>query len=221
MLRWSNGWASGNPIVNGVTFASLPAAASNAGQIARVTNIGPSGFGSLWVSNGTIWSPLGGTLMLKTLGAPVTGIANSETIVLQTIIPAGAWQVNNTIRVWFGMTKSGTTDAGGALVRIGISGTTADQSISGFSSSSFMASANQSSGYICDIKLLSSTTAQKQGAASSSAGSYGAASSIAINAANTIPNSSANDLYVSLSMQSSGTANTVGITAGQLQLISP
>jgi len=41
-------------------FASLPAASDNAGNTYRVTDIGKSGSGSLWVSDGTRWVPLNG-----------------------------------------------------------------------------------------------------------------------------------------------------------------
>lgn len=52
--------AAGGLIGPSSTFASLPAAADNAGNTYRVTDIGKPGFGSLWSSDGVQWNPLNG-----------------------------------------------------------------------------------------------------------------------------------------------------------------
>lgn len=52
-----------------VTFANLPTAAtSNAGMIFNVSDVGVNG--SLWRSNGTLWSPLNGSVTLLQHGGP-------------------------------------------------------------------------------------------------------------------------------------------------------
>ena len=52
--------AAGGLIGPSSTFAALPAAADNAGNTYRVTDIGKPGCGTLWISDGTRWLPLNG-----------------------------------------------------------------------------------------------------------------------------------------------------------------
>src|SRR3990167_1067353 len=101
------------PITGGVihssTWANIPAASTVfAGTQWRVTDIGSAG--SIWVSNATRWSPLGGRLTYALLVAPVSGITNAETIVLQPLIRAGSWKTGDILRLYIGGEKSGTTD---------------------------------------------------------------------------------------------------------------
>jgi hypothetical protein len=182
------------------------------------TDLGASG--TLMRYAGSRWRPLAGQAQLASLGAAVTGIANSETIVLQTLIPAGAWQTNDSIRVWFAGTKSGTTDSQLLTVRVGLAGTTADTAITGLSAYVFANAAGVTGAGIYDIKLVSATSALRIGPGSAaSSGYYTNLSSIS--SATSITDASANALYVSVSTYSSGASNTVSVTSGQIQLITP
>lgn len=201
------------------TQATLPSAASWSGYTAMLTDLGENG--TYVHSNGTRWRVVNGTASLKTLGAAVSGIANSETIVLQTPIPAGAWQMNDTIRIYATATKSGTTDAGRISVRIGTAGTIADTVVTGISNRSINTSSSLTAGGIYDIKSVSATSAQLVGGTANGAHTYIANTSGVIVAATTIPDASANALYVTVTMSSSGATDTVAIQSGQIQLITP
>lgn len=183
------------------------------------TDVGSSG--TLMRYANSRWRPLAGQAQLASLGAAVTGIGTSETIVLQTLLPAGALQTNDTIRIWVTATKSGTTDAGRISVRIGTAGTTADTVITGLSARSLNTSSGLSGGGIYDVKLISATSAQSIGGGANGASSYTASTSAGTAAATTITDSSANSLYVTLTMSSSGATDTVAIQSGQIQLITP
>jgi hypothetical protein len=208
-------------IVTGIqayTWANLPAAAANANVVAFATDLGT---GTLVRSNGTRWLPVGGVATLKALGAAVSGVANSETIELQTLLPVNAWQANDRLRLYLVGTKTGTTDAFNLTVRIGTAGTTSDTAITGLSALQMFTASGINGGGIFDIKLVNATSAQKLGANASGVMTYTINSASAVAAATTISDASANALYVSVSIASSGTTNTVGLTDGEIQLITP
>lgn len=216
----------GTPVVaNGlaIPYATLVAsypAASYSGYEAYCSDLGANG--TRMVSNGTRWRPVNGETTLKTVAAAQTGITSAETIVLQSLIPAGAWQVNDTIRIWLAATKSGTTDSGLLSVRVGTAGTTADTAITTLSAYTLMAAAGVAGGSISDIKLVSATTAQRLGTSSGATGTYQTASgSGAAAAATTISDASTNALYVSVTLKSSAANDTVGVQSGQIKLITP
>lgn len=198
-------------------WASLPAAASYAGYRARVTDGGPAG-GVYVVSDGTRWKPVNGTANLATLGAAVSGIANTETIVLQSLLPANFWRNNDNIRLWLATTKNGATDNMNLNVRVGTAGTTADTAVLSLGT---MGATILTSGVQFDFKLASATTVQRVGQIASTVGAYSGGSTSAAPAAVTISDASANALYVSIGISSSGATNTVGAQSGQIQLITP
>jgi len=201
------------------TWANRPSSAGN-GQMYLFTDIGSSG--TLMRYANSRWRPLAGQAQLAQLGAAVTGITNAETIVLQTLIPAAAWQTNDTIRIWLVTTKSGSTDTGQLTIRIGTAGTTADTVLTGFSAYSLMSAGGLSGGGIFDIKLISSTSAQKLGSSSATTSLYPSPTqNSATNAATTITDASANALYISVALKSSSTNDTMGVQSGQIQLITP
>ncbi len=201
------------------TWANRPTSAG-ADQIYLFTDVGSSG--TLMRYAGSRWRPLAGQAQLAALGAAVTGIANSETIVLQALIPAGVWQTSDSVRIWATINKSGTTDTGLLTVRIGTTGTTSDTAITGLSSFLLFSAANLSGGSTFDIRLNSATSAQKVGSNLNGSASYSTPNSAAAPAAaTTITDASANALYVSLSLASGGATNTLSITSGQIQLITP
>lgn len=98
------------------TWAGKPTpAASGAGTIIRVTDVGVTDFGSLWVSDGAIWSPLGGNLALYANSVPV-GIAQSGTVAANgTITFATALPGNYPNGIWLYFPAGAiNTPAGGA-----------------------------------------------------------------------------------------------------------
>lgn len=164
----------------------------------------------------------GGSAQLKSLGATVTGITNSEQIVMQTQLAPGQWQTNGVIRIWLTTTKSGITDSGNITVRVGTAGTTADTAITGLSAFELMAASGLAGSAIFDIKLVSATSALKVGVNNVNNHAYQSGSgSTAAPAATAITDATANALWVSVSLASSGATNTVGATTGQIELISP
>lgn len=202
------------------TWANKPAAnAVPAGAIYRATNVGDNG--AYFESNGTRWRALNGEATLDLLGAAVSGIVNSETIVLQALLPAGSWQAGDTLSLKFTLTKSGNTDTGIATVRIGTAGTTADTAITGFSANAVFAASGLTGGWEYAIKLTDATNAQKVGNAGSASSAYIGGGTSAIPAATAITDSSANALYVSLGVYSGGATNTVAITSGHIKLLTP
>lgn len=197
-------------------WSGMPTAASSGGQMARVTDIGSAGFGSLWVSNGTRWLPMNGTAVLASMGAPVAGIDTTETILFQALIPAGAWQTNDTIRVFFQGEKSGGTDAGQMRLRVGTAGTTADTQVAQIN---HMGTTSVTHGGIYDVKLLSATSAQRIGAGTTTG--YAGGTTGAATGAATITSAAANALYFTVSIFSGGATNTVSASAGQIVLVTP
>lgn len=194
--------------VSSLTWANRPSSATASG-LYLFTDVGSSG--TLMRYAGSRWRPLAGQAMLASLGATVTGITNTETIFLQTLIPAGAWQTNDLIRVIFSALKSGTTDTGVFTVRVGTNGTTADTSV--FASTALSA-ASRTYGLTKDIKLTAATSSQDIPV-------YLGASSSALTAAVAITNASSNALYVSLSWASGGTTDTISALTGSIQIITP
>jgi hypothetical protein len=217
-LADGSNWDTGGVKVPGVAYASLPAAAAgNAGKILRVTDIGPSGAGSLWISTGSRWVPLNGSVGLAR-AARQTGIGTGETLAMQALVPVGVLKVDDVLRLFFSLTKSGTTDQCTHRLRIGTAGTTADTQIW---TGNILAAANQSGGFISEVSIISATSVQRMGQGALTTGSYSIASNTAAPAAVAISSADSNPLYVSLFLLSTGATNTVAITSGQIQLITP
>jgi hypothetical protein len=192
------------------TFAGLPAAASNTFTFQLATDWGANG--TIAQSIGSRWKPMGGSSVLKLNAAPSSAIGTTTAVVLQTLLPAGSWQVGDVLRVTLPMTKSGTTDVLIGNVLIGTLGTVSDTSVTG-GTVTMVGSANQTSGEELEFVLASATTVQRMGAILTNQGSYTTISATAPPAAVTISNVS-NPLYVSFTINSNGTTNTVALQAG-------
>lgn len=162
-----------------------------------------------------------GTTMLKTLGAAVSGIANSETIFMQAALAAGQWRPNGIIRIRFTASKSGTTDAANLTIRVGTAGTTGDTAITGFGPLQVMATTGRSGGFEFDVALVSDTSAMKVGSMSNGVSSYGGQSSVAQVAATTISDAATNALYFSVAINSAGTTDTVTVNTGSIAMVNP
>lgn len=198
---WANRSASG--VTNALYFA---------------TDVGENG--TLFQWNGTRWRVLNGTGALKTLGASASGITNSETIVLQASLPAGSWQTNDLIRIRdLSISKSGTTDTGNLSIRIGTAGTTADTVVTGASALGIISAANTTYGGEFELKLVSATSAQKTG--NSGSAPFAGGNSTTLPAATTISDASANALFITATLASTGVTNTLAIQSGRIELVTP
>jgi hypothetical protein len=205
------------PIVTSTTWASVPAP-GNAGKIVRVSNFGTKG--ALLMDDGTRWKPVGGCATLYTLDTASGGIGNTNTIVAQYQIPAGAFQNKDRLRVYQTMTKSGTTDTGAMNIYFGTTGTIQVGDLV-VANSPTLGAAQQSSGYLYDFRRESATSLLKIGATSAgSAMGYSANSASALAAAATVSDMDANAMWLSFAILSNGASNTVSMTDLQLQLCS-
>lgn len=198
-----------SPVITGTTWANIPAAGT-AGKMVFVSNAGTKG--SMWLDDGTRWKPTNGYAVLASLDSVSSNVANSETIVFQYQIPAGLWQTGDIIRINYSQEKSGTTDTAALVIRCGTAGTTSDTQLSG--SSANIAAANRfNSGYV-EYRLNSATSAQQ----TATLGGVGSASSAL--PAIAISSASANALYISVSIYSSGATDTVALRSAMLQIFS-
>lgn len=210
--------ASLSAVLSG-TWAARPTPIPANGKLYFAIDVGANG--TLLQSNGTRWRPFNGApATLKALGASVSGITNSEQLVLQTLIPAGVIQTLDSLRFWLSLTKSGTTDGLTLTLRIGLAGTTADPAV--VNTALAMAASTITFGGIFDLKMLTSTSAQRQGTgAASGTHTYLGGTGTAQSGSIAIPDISANALYASVGIASGGATNTVGITSGAIQLVTP
>lgn len=207
------------PIIGSYTYATLPSAAANSGAMARITDIGPATAGSLWLSNGTIWKPATGRIVLSTLAARFNRAAGlGEAIAFQYQMPAAFLNVLDRLRINASYSKAGTTTTCTWAVYIGPLGTTGDPALTGMSGS-VLSAANRSVGVISDLVVRSATTITKQGSGTTTAASYAAAVSTAFAAATAISNIS-NSLYITLTI-SPGATDDVALEDCFLEYIVP
>jgi hypothetical protein len=200
------------PTLVSSAWASVPAAGT-AGRMLRCSNCGTKG--SIWVDDGTTWKPLNGMAQLASQDAISSNIANSETIVLQYLIPAGMWSTGSIIAITnLSFTKSGTTDSGTMKIRVGTAGTTADTQI--FTNNSLSA-ANRSWRGDTYMRLESATSVLPSGGNS---GGFQQGTNNSALAAIAISSAASNALYVSITIASSSTNDTVALAMGDLWLIS-
>lgn len=203
-----------NPLPR-ATFANFPAANSvPVGYQMVATNVGTNGI-TLY-SDGTRWRPSGGRATVKDLGTAVAGIASGETIVMQHLFPAALLASGDTILFdGLALGKSGATDTGALMLRLGTGGTTADTSI--LTLANVMTAANLSWGGAFALKIVDATHARKigSGAVAGGAGSF-AGGSAGVVAASVVISNISNALYASLGINSSSTNNTVSFDGGQI-----
>lgn len=200
--------------VSSYTWATKPATYP-VGQPVFISNFGPKG--SHWYYDGTLWKPLGGRVTMAALDADSASINNSETITLQALFPAGGLQVGDQFEIPWKVNKSGTTDTGGLRVRMGTAGTTADTQL--FSQTVLIA-ANRQGGAVFGFRLNSATTVAQYPVNSGSgiSSAYPVVQAAGAPADTTISNVSS-ATYVSVSILSSSTNDTVGLANGRVDLI--
>jgi len=125
------------------TWVNRPAASGNAGMVIRITDIGPTAFGSLWVSDGVNWNTLNGRQVLAAgrSGAPgsaLTTVAAIGKMALPSgqmisggslVLPAGLIRVGVGLRVEAMIRHTGTAGTWTATWRIGTANTSGDSAI--------------------------------------------------------------------------------------------
>lgn len=205
-------------VITSTTWANKPSSYIT-GQPVFISNAGTKG--SHWFYDGTRWKPMNGSAVLATLDSASASIGSSATSVFQYLVPAGLLQTGDRLRLRAGLAKSGVTDSLNAQIRFGTAGTTGDTAIFG---AGFLGAAARQGSFISDFRLETATSVQmvpatRSNAATSSMG-YGVIGTSALDAAVTISSASANALYLTLFIQSSGATDTVQAIDAQLQLIS-
>ena len=116
-------------------WAARPAAAGNSGQVIRVSDVGTGLGGSHWVSDGTYWRPVGGSVVIAaqsgSLATPVssfTGVTSSQfTPVKQPVIPAGMLiPTQSSIEIEASFRRTGATATATINVHLGTAKTSGD-----------------------------------------------------------------------------------------------
>lgn len=201
-------------VITSTTWANKPSAYIT-GQPVFMSNVGTKG--SHWFYDGTRWKPQNGSALLASLDAVSSNYTNSAGIPFQYQLPAGTLQTGDILRLYFGASKSGTTDTCGITFRMGTAGTSADTSIV---ATTLMAAGTRQVALIADFRLDSATTLRPMPSGASSAPGYIFSSSAAFPTAVTISSASANALYFNVELYSGGTTDTVAATHAQLHVIS-
>lgn len=137
-----SGVVSGGGIGPSSTFASLPSAAEYAGMSYRVTDVGPVGCGSIWISDGTRWRTLGGRQLhcaaSGTLAAPLVTLSGAAgKLVLPAgdrvtagsiLLPVGLPQIGQGVEVSAKVLHRGTAGTWNFVGRLGSLDTSSDPS---------------------------------------------------------------------------------------------
>lgn len=127
----------GNPY----TWATRPAAAGNTGQVIRVSDVGTGLGGSHWVSDGTYWRPVGGSVVIGaqsgSIATPVssfTGVTSSQfTPTKQPVFPAGMLiPGQSSIEVEAIFRRTGATATATLNAHLGTAKTSGDSAIYAF-----------------------------------------------------------------------------------------
>lgn len=199
-------------------WASKPASWPT-NNIVYMSDVGNSG--SFWrydVAH-TRWKPLNGKVLLASVDTTSSNITNaSETIPFQYQIPAAVWQTGDILRCDVFATKSGTTSAFTATIRIGSAGTTSDTSVE--SHTTHISGAQQQGASTYRYRLDSATTVRPMhdGGVATGAVWY-AGSTVALVTATTITASAATTaLFFDLGAQMSSATDTGNLVMAQLWL---
>lgn len=214
---YSGGPTLTGPIIATSTFASLPAAGSSTGRIYWVTDVGANG--CQMRSNGTRYKVVGTCLLVSQDSESSSTTNTTPGIKLQTLLPAGALQAGDRLKIYWTQRKSGTTDQGGMTIYVGTAGTTSDTSVFG---QNVLTAAQQQGGYHMDLRLVTNTTlgTLPVNNATGVSSSYPTINNSAGGAATTISDASSNALYVSMGVSTSGASNSSTMYDGQIYLVS-
>lgn len=188
-----------------MTWAEFPGPSAAPQGLYFFSNIGVNG--SFWYNDGTKLSPIAPILLYRLLTAftSTTGTAE-ETYAVTGKIPIGVLAIGRQLRAELLLTKSGTAESTSSNVKIGTNadGKTGATSIS--SAFSTLTGSNRQLAFVQTQTFLTNTSVQ-QSIIGGSAVPYGVTTSSTGITPRTIPDISANELYVSLT----GTKTTGGI----------
>lgn len=207
----------GDPGITVTTWAARPSAAANTGAMIRVTDIGIAG--SLWVSDGVRWNPVGPITLYRNAVELVAATTVTEQVMAQVAIPAGLLADGAQIRTFWASVKSGTVDAASAeqRIRFGSTGTALDNTIHG---SFNLLQANISFGAISVIQRKSAAELKKLGRDGTGAPtSYQSGSAVAAASAVPVPDMDATNNFLSLTLKPGGTTDIVTITGLSVELL--
>ena len=203
--------ATFQPVQN-YTFATLPAAATNAGLTARVTDLA----NSLWESNGTRWRPVNGRVVLKQLATAYSMSGTTAVKAFEAVLPAGCLGNGDTLQLRYNLDKSGTAETGTITVRAGAAGTTADTTLSAFAP---IVTTNISAGILADYKRLSATSLRKMGNGANNS-AFAGQSTAAVPAAVAVSSMDAAATYLTIWMVMSAAVETATLHDCILELVS-
>lgn len=198
--------------INDFTFANLPTASSNQGRVCRVTDLN----NALFESNGTRWKPVNGRAVIATLDSDWTGIAGtSEQIAFQKLIPANVIKNGDTLLIYGGYGKSGTSETTTIQIRLGTSGTTADTSIL---LTAPLSTTNISYGMPLEFTRVSATSIERSlsGATQNPFGTTTSALATPV----AVSSMDANTLYITVTMTQSSTVETPTARRIRIELVS-
>ena len=150
------------------TWAGKPAAADNAGNSIRITDVGPVGSGSVWISNGTVWRPIGGRTLhcaaSGTIASPLATLSGATgKLVLPAgdrvtagsiLMPVGLPQIGQGVEVSAKLRHRGTGGTWNALARLGSLDSASDPS---FVQSTGTATDDQGVWLLSELEVVSAT----------------------------------------------------------------
>lgn len=191
----------------GITVASW-AALPDPSVLAEITIAAPVIPGGTpntkWRSDGTAFRPSGAQDLLVDVVPTIGTTGTTEQILKQWLLPQGLLQALRYMRVYCGSAKSGSTDSASIRARLGILGTVADTQL--YSDTGFVA-ANRQRGQ--ETWLYGTSTTQVRVMFTGSTGlGIGNSTSVAYPLNISVANA---ELYLSLSLQMSGSVDTPSI----------
>jgi len=195
------------------TWATLPSASAQIGQLAFVTDING---GTFFRSNGTHWKPYNNIAVLKALGDRVTMTGTSEFILAQVALPAGIMQNGDNLRIRQSLSKSSTAETATLRLRLGTFGSTGDTTIWANAS---LATASISAGYDLSFKRKAAAEIIKTGSGSTLQPFTGV-STAAYASPVTVANMDSSDMFLSLTCASSAGVETIALEDFVCELLS-
>lgn len=218
MMDQSNAIVTGEHWVN--NLSDLPSAALHPGKIIYVLGFGVGG--SPWLSNGTIWIPAGGSIVVCNFYLPVNlgGTVTTEQILRQAVFPTipnqgSCIRIGDIICVTFDSRKTVGANAYTAGYRFGILGTLSDPFFETPAGSGATVISTTGRNYLC---RLDATNFKKMGILGSS--SFAGVTSTADGGSMVIANADTNNLTLSYTAKLNGTADTFTSRTFMVELIS-
>lgn len=193
-------------------WANRPTLRSNERGSYSATDVGANlngaGGATVFTWTGARWKIAGGNAILDAIDTANTAVANTAEQNLNPnhiIIPSGVLGTNDRLRIRASFSKSAGVDTSTLRIRFGPLGTVADPILATITT---LATTSITEGILEDFKLISLTSIQKLGNASTDQ-SYSGASSGAFPAAVAISDVSANGMYISITSQMTAGTETV------------